>query len=101
MRTVNVGLIGLGTVGSGVVEIFERHAEDFRRRAGVEIKLTRFADRDTDRFTSLGLPPEACSTEAADIINDPDVDIVIELIGGHRGRSAGRARCTWPRARAS
>ena len=82
MRTVNVGLIGLGTVGSGVVEIFERHAEDFRRRAGVEIKLTRFADRDATCFTSLDLPPEACSAEAADIVNDPDVDIVIELIGG-------------------
>jgi len=82
MRTVNVGLIGLGTVGSGVVEIFERHTEDFQRRAGVDIKLTRFADRDTGRFTDLGLPPEACSTEASDVINDPDIDIVIELIGG-------------------
>jgi homoserine dehydrogenase len=79
---VNVGLIGLGTVGSGVVEIFNRHAEDFQRRAGVEIKLTRFADRNTQRFADLGLPPEACTDDANDVIGDPDVDIVVELIGG-------------------
>jgi homoserine dehydrogenase len=82
MRTVNVGLIGLGTVGSGVVEILGRHGEDFRRRAGVNVQLTRFADRATDRFAELGLPAEACSDDASDVINDPDVDIVIELIGG-------------------
>ena len=82
MRTVNVGLIGLGTVGSGVVEIFGRHGADFRRRVGVDVALTRFADRDTARFADLGLPAEACTTEASDIISDPDIDVVIELIGG-------------------
>ena len=53
MRTVKVGLIGLGTVGSGVVEIFRRHREDFQRRVGVDVELTRFADRDTARFADL------------------------------------------------
>ncbi|MDP2183491.1 MAG: homoserine dehydrogenase [Actinomycetota bacterium] len=82
MRTVNVGLIGLGTVGSGVVEIFRRHGADFARRAGVSIELTRFADRDTARFEALGLPADACTTDAFELLADPDVDIVIELIGG-------------------
>ncbi len=82
MRTIRVGLIGLGTVGSGVVEILSRHREDFRRRAGVDIELTRFADRNTARFADLGLPAEACTQDAADVIADPDVDVVIELIGG-------------------
>ncbi len=82
MRTVKVGLIGLGTVGSGVVEIFRRHREDFQRRAGVDVELVRFADRSTERFADLGLPPEQCTTDAAELIADPDVDIVIELIGG-------------------
>ncbi|MBN2822414.1 MAG: homoserine dehydrogenase, partial [Coriobacteriia bacterium] len=82
MRTVNVGLIGLGTVGSGVADIFTRHAGDFRRRAGVDIVITRFADRNTARAESLGLPMERFTTEAADIINDPDVDVIVELIGG-------------------
>lgn len=82
MRTINVGLIGLGTVGSGVVEIFERHREDFMRRAGVDIRLTRFADRTTERFAALGLPAEACSDDWQSVVADPEVDIVIELIGG-------------------
>lgn len=82
MRTVNVGLIGLGTVGSGVVEIFERHAEDFRRRAGVDIKLVRFADRDPARASDLGLPEGSFTTDAFELIDTPDLDIVIELIGG-------------------
>lgn len=82
MRTINVGLIGLGTVGSGVVEIFERHREDFKRRAGVDVRLTRFADRTTERFAALGLPVEACSDDWRAVVDDPEVDIVIELIGG-------------------
>ncbi|TDB38741.1 MAG: homoserine dehydrogenase [Actinobacteria bacterium] len=82
MRTVRVGLIGLGTVGSGVVEILRRHRADFATRAGVDIELSRFADRNADRFAELGLPAEACTTDAADILGDPGVDVVIELIGG-------------------
>jgi homoserine dehydrogenase len=82
MRTVRVGLIGLGTVGSGVVEILQKHREDFRRRAGVDIELTRFADRTPGRASALGIPAERFTTEADAIIADTDVDIVIELIGG-------------------
>ncbi|MFU8890310.1 MAG: homoserine dehydrogenase [Anaerosomatales bacterium] len=82
MRTINVGLIGLGTVGSGVVEILGRHAGDFRRRAGVDIRLTRYADRDPDRAAALGLPAGAFTTDAFELISDPELDIVIELIGG-------------------
>jgi homoserine dehydrogenase len=82
MRTVNVGLIGLGTVGSGVAEIFARHATDFRRRAGVDIVITRFADRDPARALALGVPADRFTSDAADVIGDPDVDVIVELIGG-------------------
>jgi len=82
MRTIRVGLIGLGTVGSGVVEILKRHREDFRSRAGVDIELARFADRTETRFTDLGLDPDACTTDAFALIDDPSLDVVIELIGG-------------------
>jgi homoserine dehydrogenase len=82
MRTIRVGLIGLGTVGSGVVEILQRHGADFRSRAGVDIELARFADRTVERFTDLGLPAEECSDDWHDVIADDSLDIVIELIGG-------------------
>ncbi len=82
MRTIKVGLIGLGTVGSGVIEILRRHRDDFRSRAGVDIELVRFADRDEARFADLGLDAAACTTDAFALIDDPSLDVVIELIGG-------------------
>jgi homoserine dehydrogenase len=69
-------------VGSGVVEILRRHADDFARRAGVRIELVKFADRNESRFAELGLPQEQCVTDAQAVIDDPSLDVVIELIGG-------------------
>ena len=77
MRTVRAGLIGLGTVGSGVVEILRQHGADFSRRASVDVGITRFADRDPSRAEALGIPAEQFTTDAADIIVDPDIDVVI------------------------
>ena len=82
MRTVRVGLVGLGTVGSGVIEILRRHREHFQRRAGVDIELAMFADRNPERATALGLTAEEFTTDAATLVEDPSLDIVIELIGG-------------------
>lgn len=82
MAGIGVGIIGLGTVGGGVVEIFRRHRADFVKRAGVDMDLVRFADRDPGRVTALGIPADRFTTEASDVIADPGVDIVIELIGG-------------------
>ncbi|MHB1136976.1 MAG: homoserine dehydrogenase [Coriobacteriia bacterium] len=82
MRTINVGLIGLGTVGSGVVEILARHGEQFRTRAGVDVALVKCADRSTERAEALGIEPGRFTTEIAEVIDDPSIDIVVELIGG-------------------
>ena len=82
MKKVKVGLIGLGTVGGGVVDIINKHAEDFKCRAGVDIELARFADRNTERFAELGLDPVLCTTDALEVVADPELDIIIELIGG-------------------
>ena len=79
---MRVGLIGLGTVGGGVVDIIDAHAKDFKTRAGVDIELVRFADRNTGRFEQLGLDPARCTTDAFEVVADPDVDIIVELIGG-------------------
>lgn len=82
MSSIGVGLVGLGTVGSGVVEILKRHGSDFVRRAGVEMELVRYADRDASRAASLGLDPAGFTTDPGEVIADPRVDVVIELIGG-------------------
>ncbi len=82
MRTVKVGLIGLGTVGSGVVEILRTHRADFSRRAGVDIELVRAADRNEPRAKALGLSSDIFTPDWHDVVSDPEVDIVIELIGG-------------------
>ena len=82
MRTVRVGLIGLGTVGGGVVDILNKHRNDFRHRAGVDLELARVADRNEDRFASLGLDPSICTTDAFEVVGDSSLDVIIELIGG-------------------
>lgn len=82
MRTINIGLIGLGTVGSGVVQILRRHSAQFRTRAGVDLALLKCADRNEQRAADLGLDPALFTTDPTEVVNDPDIDIVIELIGG-------------------
>ena len=82
MDPVKVGLLGLGTVGGGTVNVLQRNAEEIARRAGRGIVVTHAAARDLNK-------PRICSTEGItvtttpqDVVNDPDVAIVIELIGG-------------------
>jgi homoserine dehydrogenase len=82
MRTVRVGLVGLGTVGSGVVEILRRHREHFVTRAGVDLELVMCADRNPARAEDLGLDGSQFTTDAGDIIRDPSIDVVIEVVGG-------------------
>lgn len=82
MRKIKVGLIGLGTVGGGVVEILGRHAEEFRRHAGVDIEIARYCDRDASRVQALGLPESGFTDDYTAVIADPSIEIVVELIGG-------------------
>ncbi len=81
-RTVRVGLVGLGTVGGGVVETLTRHAADFQRRAGVEIELVAAVDLSAERAAALGIPAERFSNDWHTVVEDPSIDVVIELIGG-------------------
>ena len=78
MRTVKVGLVGLGTVGGGVVDIFGKHADDFRRHAGVDMQIARYCDRDTTRVAALGIPADAFTGDYAEIVNDPEIDQLVK-----------------------
>ncbi len=83
MKPVNVGMLGLGTVGAGVANILERNADVITRRAGREIQITRVAARHLDRPRSCRLEGFQLTTDPFEVVDDPDVEIVVELIGGY------------------
>lgn len=80
---IGVGLIGFGTVGTGVAEILLRQVDLLRRRLGASLDLVRIADLDVTRDRGVRLPPGLLTADAKQIIADPSIDIVIELIGGY------------------
>lgn len=84
MRTrIGVGLIGFGTVGSGVAKVLYENADLIRRRVGVPVELLRIADLDITRDRGVAVPPGVLTTDAKQLLNDPAIDIVIELVGGY------------------
>ena len=81
MKTINVGMIGLGTVGGGVVRVLKKHHDDFVRDQGIDLNLVAVASRVPEEAVDLGVT-DIFSLDGYDVINHPDVDIVIELVGG-------------------
>ncbi|MHB1085551.1 MAG: homoserine dehydrogenase [Thiobacillus sp.] len=81
MKPINVGLLGLGTVGGGTLTVLRRNAEEITRRAGREIRVVRAAVRNLEKARAMAgdLP---LSTNPFDVVDDPEIDIVVELIGG-------------------
>lgn len=82
MRSIKVGLIGWGTVGCGVIETLRENADLIASRLGAPLTLRRVADMDLERSRPVAVPPDMLTTRADDILDDPEIDIVIELIGG-------------------
>lgn len=83
MKPIQVGLLGIGTVGSGTFNVLKRNQEEIRRRAGRGIEITMVADLDTARAQSIVGPGVTVVNDARAVIANPDIDIVIELIGGY------------------
>ncbi len=81
-KAVNVGIIGYGTVGTGTARILLKNRKEIERRIGFPIVLKRIADLDIRRNRGLKLPKGMLVRDSSKVINDPDIDIVIELIGG-------------------
>ncbi len=85
---INIGLIGLGTVGGGVVRLLRDNAEVIKRRLGVPVELRKAADLDESRAKALKLGKGVYTKDAYELIRDPEVDIVVELIGGYNPAKA-------------
>ena len=83
MKSIQVGLLGIGTVGSGVFNVLQRNQTEIQRRAGRGIEITMVADLDLARAQAAVGPKVKVVNDARAIIANPDIDIVIELIGGY------------------
>ena len=83
MKAVKVGLIGLGTVGGGTLNVLVRNAAEISRRAGRDIRVTHAAAREYDPETLEGLEALDISDDAFAVVENPEIDILVEMIGGY------------------
>lgn len=83
MKAIQVGLLGIGTVGSGVFNVLKRNQEEIQRRAGRGIEISMVADLDLARARSIVGNAVTVVDDARAVIANPDIDIVVELIGGY------------------
>ncbi|HEV3451239.1 MAG TPA: homoserine dehydrogenase [Acidimicrobiia bacterium] len=79
---VRVGLLGCGNVGAAIVRLLDENADRIAARAGVAIEVTRVAVRDVARPRDVKIAAERFTADAADVVQDPDIDVVVEVIGG-------------------
>ncbi|MDM8538062.1 homoserine dehydrogenase [Desulfobacterales bacterium HSG17] len=82
MKKINVGLLGFGTVGAGVAKILIENKDVLHARLGVDLNLKYIADIDTETDRGIQLAPGILINDAARVIDDPEIDIVVEMIGG-------------------
>ena len=82
METVKIGILGLGTVGGGAYEILKMNRELIEKRIQKKIEVVKVLERNMERINSLGLSESTATQNPDDIINDPEIDIVVEALGG-------------------
>ncbi|MDQ5985651.1 MAG: Homoserine dehydrogenase [Syntrophus sp. SKADARSKE-3] len=83
MKTINLGLIGFGTIGTGVIRLLHESRDLIENRLGAKLHVKAIADLDIVTKRDAPVDPSQLTTNAMDIINDPEIDIVIELMGGY------------------
>jgi homoserine dehydrogenase len=98
MKHVKVGMLGLGTVGSGVYELLRRNGELIQRRSGLCVEVVKAVDVDASKKKQLGVPDRVFSKDVSDVLDDGEIQIVVELIGGTKAardltlRAIGRGK---------
>lgn len=80
---INIGLIGIGTIGSGVIKIINGSNSIIEKRTGIKLKIKKACDKNLQKGISAGLNKGVLTTNYKEILNDPSIDIVVELIGGY------------------
>ena len=83
MKSIKVGMIGFGTIGAGVAKILAENSEIIKKRLGAGVDLVKVADLDITTDRGIILAPDVLTTSADEVINHPDINVVIELIGGY------------------
>ena len=83
MKPMNVGLLGIGTVGGGTFNVLSRNEEEITRRAGRPIRITKVADKNLELARQVTAGRAQVTDDAFSVVSDPDIDIIVELIGGY------------------
>ncbi|MEK3991849.1 MULTISPECIES: homoserine dehydrogenase [Robertmurraya] len=82
MKAISIGLLGLGTVGTGVVKIIENHQDKLMHQVGCPVQIKKVLVKDIDKQRDVSLNREMLTTNPNDILQDPEIDVVIEVMGG-------------------
>ena len=83
MDSIKVGLLGYGTIGTGVVRVFQKNAELLQQRLGRPVELLKIADLDITSDRGVVVDAGILTTDVEEVISNPEIDVVIELIGGY------------------
>ncbi|MEM1501853.1 homoserine dehydrogenase [Domibacillus sp. 8LH] len=81
-ENVKVGLLGLGTVGTGVVKMIQDHQEQLAHRVGCSVEVTKVLVKNVEKKREVELPKESLTLDPYEVINDPNVDVIVEVMGG-------------------
>jgi len=82
MKNVKIGILGMGTIGTGVYELLSKHRDLICKKSGVDIRIVKIADIDGKRKKDLKIDNEVFTTDPYRVVDDPEIEIVVELIGG-------------------
>ena len=80
MRKINIGIIGFGTIGSGVLKILQDNSDVIRKRLGAIVEVVKIADLDITSDRGVRVDSKLLTTEVQDVIKHPEVDVIVELI---------------------
>ncbi|MBQ6401412.1 MAG: homoserine dehydrogenase [Firmicutes bacterium] len=82
MKEIRIGLLGLGNIGTGTYKVLETNRSQIEEAAGCPVNIVKILEKDIDRERDITVPRESFVSDAEEIFSDPDIDIVIELLGG-------------------